>query len=217
MSRTATALQTPADLIAYQRELVRTGKYIPLGRMNKIAIGPSDAWPGPMGDPYMMRYGRLIDLRDRLLPIAQAGSEVLVTAPMVMPDGRVGLPDVPQPDWDPPAWTEEEITRKVIRPAEKSTPPTLEQRLSDRCEWYQGQPGVLEGTNFFVFQPVLNVAFQPEIKNRLSGRVWIIEFFPLNGIHAAFLVDRSTGECFFHGGRYDIHGAPSESTAGATP
>lgn len=210
---------TPAGLIEYQRELVRTGKTIPLGRMQKIAIGPSRDYTPPPDDPYIQRYGRMIELRDRFLPIAQSPdrSLVLVTAPLLDRQGQVRLPDLPDPDWKPPAPTLEEIEgreerdpktgkmRRVLVERAAAAQPMLAQRLTDRCEIAGGQPAVLEGTNFLVFQPVLRVAFQPEIENRLLGTAWTMEFFPdAEGKHCAFLVDAKNGECHFLFGRYDI-------------
>jgi hypothetical protein len=208
MGSTATARNTDADLIQYQRDLVRTQKYIPLGRMLKIAIGPSDNWRPPEGDTFLAKYGRYIDLRNSYLPIAQAGELLLVTSEMVQPDGRVGLSDVPDPDWAPAAWTEEEATGKTPRDPAKDRPPFLQQRLTDRCEMMGGQPAVLEGTDFLIFQPVLRVVFQPEENKKLNADVWVLVFKPKAGRHCAFLVDHKTGECHFFGGSFEVQTAP---------
>jgi hypothetical protein len=204
MASKALITNTDSDLIQYQRDMVRTANYTPLGRALKIAIGPSDNWrPGEM-DPFLQKYGRLIELRNAPLPIAQHGDQVLITAPLTMADGRVGFPDVPQPDWMPPAYTDDEVTGKVARDPRKNKAPMLPQRMTDRCEMYNGEPAVLEGTNFLIFQPVVSVTFQPEIGKEMVPEVWLAEFRPAFGRHCALLVDHKTGESFFFGGAYEI-------------
>lgn len=225
----ATATQTPADLLSYQRELVRTGNYIALGRMLKISIGPSADY-APPDDPIIRRWGRMIDFRNYSLPIAQSvdRSIVLVTAPLAGPGGAVHLPDLPDPDWKRPELTREEIegrevkqvvdgreytTRQPVAPdPAKHSPPMLVQKLTDRCEQMDGRPGVMAGTDFLMFQPVLRVVFQPEIEKRLTSTAWILNFCGPDGSLlldmerrcCSLLVDHKTGECHFFGGRYDI-------------
>ncbi len=200
---TKTLTMSPADLIAYQRELVLTGDYLPLGRMQKISIGPNAAYVPP-ADPYIERFGRMIELRSRFLPIAQSRdrSLVLVTAPLPVENGRAVLPDLPDPTWEVEPWSEDEVTGTIARDASKDAPRMIPQRLEDRTRER------LQGTNLLVFQPVIRIAFQPEINNRLASTAWTIECLPdPSGVHTAFLVDAKTGECFFFGGRYDISGA----------
>jgi hypothetical protein len=199
----AAALNTDADLIQYQRDLVRTQNCFPMGRALKIAIGPSDNWRPAEKDPYVAKYGRLLELRGASLPIAQQAGQMLVMAPLIAGD-RVGLPDIPDPDWAPPAWTEEEVTGKVARDRRKDQPAMLTQRLTDRCEMVGGQPAVMEGTDFLIFQPVLSVTFQPELNKQMEPEVWIAEFRPVAGRHCALLVDHKTGESFFFGGAFEI-------------
>jgi hypothetical protein len=229
---TATAIQTIADLVRYHRELVRTQKNFALGRMKTIAIGPSRDWRPPAGDPYIAKYGRLIELRDRMLPIAQSGdssdSQILVTNALRDERGQVKLPDLPDPDWQRPALLREEIEggkavetivegRKVThyvpieRDPARDRPPMIPQRLTDRCEQAGGEPAVIEGTNFLLFQPVLRIVYQPEIANRLIGSAWNLDFTPdLEGKSATLLVDYKTGEMFFLYGRHDIFSAMGE-------
>lgn len=253
MGRTQLSM-TPADILKYQNDLVRTGKCLPLGRMQKIAIGPTAGYVPPPADPYIRKFGRLIDLRDRFLPIAQSLDRmmVLVTAPLVDRNNRVQLPDVPDPDWTPAGYTREELENRaqgqeitlaqaereisaaeqagdlraaarwraaaetvreghavrmpVERPIEKDTARMIPQRLEDRTN------ELLEGTQFLVFSPVISVAFQPEIENRLVGTAWTIQFGfnPADRTHPSLLVDRATGETHFFGGLYDIAGPSGE-------
>jgi len=196
-------MNSPADVIAYQRELVRTGDTLPLGRMQKISIGPNAAYVPP-ADPYIARYGRMIELRGRFLPIAHSRdrSMILVMAPLPVENGHAILPDLPDPEWAPELWTAEESTGAIKRAESKDLPRMIPQRLEDRTSER------LQGTNFLVFQPVIRLAFQPEIERRLQATAWTIECLPdPGGVGTAFLVDAKTGECFFFGGRYDISGA----------
>jgi hypothetical protein len=193
---------TPEDVLAYQNELVRLHNFHALGRMQKIAIGPNDAWKPPATDGYIGKYGRLIDLRERMLPIAQSpdGGMVLVLAPMLDRDGRVTLPDLPDPGWRSEPWTTEEVTGAVQRPVEKDTARKIPQLLRDRAE------GKLEGSNFLVFSPVLHVTFQPELNQLMQGTIWLIDFRynPADRTHPTLLIDEQTGETHFYGGLHMI-------------
>lgn len=230
---TRTLTMTPADLFKYQNELVRTGKVLPLGRMRTIAIGPCDTYTPPLGDPIISGWGeqpqrnargRMLDFSGQWLPIGQAQdkSMILVTAPMIRKDGRVGLPDLVDPQWRAGDYSPEEaanpdcdadcrkqwdivkaerVPHKHIRlRGDKDTPRLIPQRLEDRTN------DRLQGTNFLVFQPVLRVTYQPEElktgdQHGFKPAEWKIEFRPeMNGTHAAFLVDPTNGECHFFGG-----------------
>lgn len=216
MTTAAHALtNSPADIIKWRQDLMRTGQCLPLGRATMISIAPSSDWDMPAdADPFIKKFGRLIDLRPSrdttkgiFLPLAQSvdRSQLLVTAPLLNRDGRVGLPDVPDPDWKPATWTADEISLKSKRDPAKDSPRMLPQRLEDRTRVK------LEGTNFLVFQPVISVIFQPEIDKQMEGRLWKIDFLPdAGGTHAAFMVDQRTGECHFFGGRFLIASAHGE-------
>lgn len=210
---------TPKDILAYQSELVRTGNYHPLGRMQKIAIGPSGDYTPPPDDPYIAKYGRLIELRESFLPIAHSPdrSMILVTAPLLDRNGYVGLPDLPDPGWIPGPPSEEEILgREEIRDGRKVRvaytdldrvkPKMIPQRLEDRTSVR------LDGSNYLVFAPLERVTFQPEIDNRTVGTAWWIDckLNPADGTHPTLLIDQKTGEVHFFGGRYSIE-APSGS------
>lgn len=229
-TRSAVLTGTPADVLSYQNELIRTKNYLPIGRINKIAIGPSAGWKGPAMDPFMLKFGRLIDLRSRWLSLGASidGSMLLVTAPLLSKSKEdnqfhVALPDVPDPSWKAPAYTTEETgyrpdgspvnpeypgqpagwtpKNKIEPTMQNREAPMIPQRLEDRAE------GWLEGTNFLVFSPVLTMAFQPEVNKELQAAMNIIEcgFDPATQTHMALLVDPKTGETHFFGGRYEIH------------
>lgn len=230
---TRTLTMGPADVLKYQNDLVRTQKYLPLGRMRTIAIGPCESYKPPARDPIINGWGpqpqqnargRMIDLSGQWLPIAQGEdkSMILCTATLIRKDGYVGLPDLVDPTWRAPEFTEEEVMnpdcdanclkqwdvvkgeRKphvhVRARVEKDKPRMIPQRLEDRTN------DRMAGSNFLVFQPVLRLTYQPE--NIKTGEAhgfqpaeWKIEFRPEpDGTHCAFLADVKTGECHFFGG-----------------
>ena len=211
---------TPADILKYQNDLIRTGQALPLGTMRQIAIGPTDGYTPPANDVFIAKYGRLIDFRDQPMMIGQSPDRgmILVMSPMVRRDGYVGLPDVPVPDWVAPPKSEEEITGRVVdrktgrrepvfgNPA-RYTPPMIPQRLRDRTN------EKLEGTNFLVFSPVEKITFRPEHHGETLGTVWLVDCYPnpVDHTHATLLVDELTGETHFFGGLFDIKRAVGES------
>jgi len=219
-----TATMDAAGILKYQNDLIRTGDYLPLGKMQKIAIGPNGQYVAPVNDPIIAKMGRFIELRDRPMPLAQSRdrSMLLVPAMLLASDGRVGLPDLPDPNWvAPPPTTEEiegvevrdEVSGKMIRkfPAlgssPRANPRMVPQRLEDRAE------GRLEKTNFLVFSPVIGITFQPEIQNRMVGDAWLVEcrFNPADRTHMALMVDQKTGEIHFYGGQFEILGSSPNS------
>lgn len=210
---------TPADLIQFCRDLVRTKQCIPLGRVKQIAIGPSGDYTPPENDPLIQKWGRLMQFgSDRMLPIAESldHSILLAMAPMVQRDGTVGLPDWPDPNWKPEPWTAEEsqghyehgkYVERTARDPLKDRRPMIPQRIQDRAETRDGRLGVVEGTNFLVFQPVLRMVFQPEKDGALQGKTGQIDchFSPQDSRHMTLLVDQKTGETIFFGGQYEVN------------
>jgi hypothetical protein len=210
---TRTLKMTPADLFEYQNTLVRTQKYLALGRMRTIAIGPCDTYTPPANDPIINGWGdqpqrnargRMIDLSGQWLPIGQASDDknmILCCAPLRRADGYVGLPDLADPTWKAESFTEAEaMDPDKFRDPAKDRPRMMPQRLEDRTN------DRLAGTNFLVFQPVLRITYQPEElkpgdQHGFKPAEWKIEFRPeINGTMCAFLVDQKTGECHFFGG-----------------
>jgi hypothetical protein len=202
---------TPADLITYMREKIRTHDFEPLGRITEIAIaGDAARWVNPNpADPILSRWGRLMRFRNQPLGLAQTLDRtcLLPIGPIASPSGALGLPDLPDPRWTPPAWTKEETEGTVERPIEKDQPRMIPQRLEDRADrGPNGGLGRLEGTNFLVFSPVINVTFQAEQDRKLVAQMWQIigQHDPATQTHLTLLVDAATGEALFYGGRYDI-------------
>jgi len=173
--------------------------------------------------PQLNARGRMLDFTGQWLPIGRMDNNYpVVTAPMIRKDGYVGLPDLVDPLWRAADYTPEESANpdcdsdcrkqwdvvdgkrephKHIRlRGDKDKPRLIPQRLEDRTN------DRLQGTNFLVFQPVLRLTYQPEElksgdQHGFKPAEWKIVFQPeMNGTHAAFLVDPTTGECHFFGG-----------------
>src|SRR5258708_18059139 len=180
-----TLTMTPADLLKYRDELVRTGKFFPLGRMRTIAVGPCDTYTPPPNDPIISGWGpqpqrnargRMLDFSGQWLPIGQAEdkSMILVTSTMVRADGYIGLPDLVDPMWRAADYSPEEAMtpdcdancRKlvdILPSGEKVEHKHVNLRgdkdkprlIPQRLEDRTNDR--LAGTNFLVFQPALGI------------------------------------------------------------
>jgi hypothetical protein len=211
----AADLRTPEGVLAYQRMLLRTKNYLPVGRIESISIGPSKYWdPAKFSrDPFIRKFGRFVHLRGRMVPLAisRDGGMALICSVFVLPGGRVGFPDVPDPDWKAEPWTEDEVTRKVIRPIEKDQAPMIPQRMTDRCEYTDDKPAVIPGTNLLIFQPLVRIAYQLEHEGQLMAAGMRMDFRPdtsrVPAVYAALLVDHKTGDAFIYGGIPEISSA----------
>lgn len=220
MTLSTTITNSPDDILKYQNDHVRTNKCFPLGRVKMISIGPNIKCPINPDDPIMAKWGRLMQLRDRPLPISQSldRSMILVNAPLLDADGRVALPDVPDPTWVRAPLTDEELYGKEMVHKETNKPyrvtvkrdPALdrpgmcEQGLRARAE------GFLFGTRFYAFSPVLSIAFQPYED---LGTFWAVDcrYNEADRTHATLLIEAQTGEVHFFGGLYDIVRASGEN------
>lgn len=203
-------------MLDYRNTLVRTGKYFPLGRVQQIAIAPSEGWRPPDNDPLIDLFGRLMRFVRRPLLIAQSEdrSQILALGGIIGNDGYASLEDLPDPRWQQPEKTKEDIegivqidplTKREYRTAPPFNPakhqaPLIPQRLRDRAE------AKMEGTDFLVFSPLISMPFQPDIDNKMEGTVWTVVwgYNPADGTHPTLLVHERTGETHFFGGRYDI-------------
>jgi hypothetical protein len=189
-SATQTLTMSPADILKYQTDLVRTKNCLPLGRMRTIAVGPCSTYTPPPRDPIISGWGpqpqqnargRMLDLSGQWLPIAQAPDKamILCMAPLIRSDGFVGLPDLVDPTWRAESYTAEEAMnpdcdancRKVvdILPGGKTRPhkhvalragKDKPRMIPQRLDDRTNDR--LEGTKYLVFQPVLRITYQPE-------------------------------------------------------
>jgi hypothetical protein len=200
--KTKSLAMSAADELSYQNQLVRTGQTEYLGTIVSIAIGDDAEYKRPMGDPLIDRWGRLMQFGNLALPVAQSldRSTLLVPGALRRADGAVDLPDWKDPNWRSADWTKEESEGRVVRDPKKDQAPLIPQRLVDRTS------SLLENSNFMVFQPVLYVVVHPELDGMVLSTFWKIICGPRHsdGRQMSFLVDRTTGEAHFFGGRYEI-------------
>lgn len=77
--------QTPADILTYQSELVRTKQVEGLGKIMHMSIGSSARFKPPVKDALFDLHGRFIDFRRCQLPLGLSldGSQLLVLAPLL--------------------------------------------------------------------------------------------------------------------------------------
>lgn len=120
---------------------------------------------------------------------------------------EVKLPDLPDPNWVPEKFSQDEIEGRAPRDPKKIFPRMLPQYLANRCEKDGTRPGLLEGTDYMMFQPVVRIAFQRMMPStgQLTAAVGLIDCIANDeGKEACFLVNYRTGECHFFGGKYLI-------------
>jgi len=225
----STAAVTPArpgagatldDIFRYQRECVDTGNYEFLGRCKRIVLeaeeGTRTQAPGVTS-----KLGHILEWYDQphpkggrvanYLPIAQTPGRKMVLAlePVLKRDlvGRltpeVGLPDMPDPSWKPNSpnnTAEAEAWAEAMRKGEAPVAPMIPQDLNQLTQ------KMIRNSEMLVFQPVVQVLFQPVIGEALQATYWtlLFSFDPATNTYPAFVVDRKTGVAHFYGGKYEI-------------
>jgi hypothetical protein len=184
----------PADILALQNQLIRTGQNQFIGSIWKIVFEasrdsavPNKSVTDNMGVVFDF-YGKASQPK-----LAQAGGMLLVMSAIKRHDGYVGLPDIPDPAYVPQVPTEKEMAEATWRP---EGPRMVKQKFSERCA------GKLRGTNYLIFETVAQILVLPE--GLAEG--WIIECGgnPADGTHMCLLVDEKTGEAHFYGGHWHI-------------
>lgn len=204
-----TAQQTNVpDILKYQNDCLRTKKFVHLGGVQRIVLEDT-ADSGRAAEAITSTMGRVLEFFDNWLPIGQVeapgfNSFLLSEAPVKKKDGHVGLPDIPDPGWVPTSGSKLEMIDDPRNPGKqiwsgKSTfekPPMIAQPLR------QNARGKLAGTNFIVFEAVSQILIKPEGLNEM----WLLHCGknPVDDTHMVFLVDETTGESHFYGGRYVI-------------
>ena len=202
-----------ADVLAYQDQLVNAGQYEYLGRMKRIVL-EAEAGARTQAAGVTNKMGHCLEWYDArhpkggtirsYLPIAQSPDRKMVLAiePLLKRDliGRltqeVGLPDMPDPNWKPRNPTEQEVKDGWFG----EDPTLIAQDLNQLTD------KMIAGSEILVFQPVVQVLFQPEINGALQATYWtlLFSFDPATKTHPAFLVDRRTGAAHFYGGKFEI-------------
>jgi len=208
-----------ADILAYQRALVDTGQYEYLGRMKRVVLEAEEgartqaaAVTSKLGhclEWYDQRHPKGGTIRN-YVPIGQSPDRKMILAlePILKRDllGRltpeVGLPDLPDPTWKPgQAWgSTSEYEALVAKGFNPLDPPMVAQNLNQLSD------KIVAGTNFLVFQPVVQVLFQPEINQVLQATYWTLlcSYDAATQTHPALLIDRVTGAAHFYGGKFEV-------------
>ncbi len=200
MVKAATA-PSVADILDWQNTAIRTGAYEYIGKCWAIVLEDSAGGPSVQDPGVRNRLGKRIEFYGdgprSGTPIAQTldKSTLLMLAPILLPDGSVGLPDIPDPTWVPRIPTEAEVTGKVAYVPD--SPRMIHQSLSERSR------GALRGTNFLICGPVAQILVRPEA---FPGEGWILPcgIDPATRLQMDLLIDQHTGRAHFYGGRYTI-------------
>lgn len=211
-----------AEWLAYADKLVETGQFEYLGKAKVIVVEAAKGAAVP-GLAETTKVGVRLDWRnddsvpgriqENFIRIGQSFDRRLLVAldPVVRRDGKVGLPDIPDPGWHPgqpgrliksgKLKGKYEATEDEVNAWDPGRPPMIEQRLRDRAT------GFVDGTKMLCFQPVHQVMFQPEIGGALQATYWTVEcgHDPANRTQMAFLVDTETGRAYFYGGRFQLN------------
>lgn len=205
------------DMLEYQRTLAQTRNYEYLGLMKRVVLeAEKDARTQAPG--VTSKLGHCLEWYDQrhpkggtirqYMPIAQSigGAMILCLEPLLRRDllgrlipGQVGLPDMPDPSWKPRQARKDEIESGRFD-ADATDPSMIAQNLGELTDH------IVDGTEIYVFQPVVQVLFQPEINKQLQPTYWtlLFDFDPATNTHPAFLVDRKSGECAFYGGKHHL-------------
>lgn len=216
-SGTATAAtNSPASQLDFQMEQVRSRSFDFLGYVWKIvleasrgaatpeaavaqSVGCALDWYGYENVAGQNYLPRIAQSRDR--------SSLLFLDPVKRIDGKVGLPDIPDPLWVPRAPTQEELQTTV--PLQRA--PMIAQHLYEEDE--AGTPigrarGQLTGTKYLVFGPVKQILVRPvDSEGKLLGdQCWILQCKgnPATGKEMELLIDQITGQAFFYEGSFQI-------------
>jgi hypothetical protein len=191
---------SPASILAWQKERVNTSDYEMIGRVWVVVLEAASGAAVP-GKAITNTQGLRLEFYGNskrghsLMPrIAQSRdrSTLLLLDPITRADGTAGLPDIPDPEWVPEIPTEDEVTGDY-KP--KATP-MLKQELAQRAR------GQLKGTRFLVFGPVAQVLIRPE--GVAEGWFANCTGDAATGKQMELLIDQDTGEAYFFGGKYRI-------------
>jgi hypothetical protein len=189
---TATAM-SPADILRYQDDIVRTGQYVFLGRLKCIVLeAAKDANVPPEDITRLM--GVRLDFYDEGagIGLSHDRTQLVFLSPVMRRDGKVGLPDIPDPTWKPSSNPHFDGDGKVVF----QKPPMIPQPLSERASCR------IKRTNFLVFEPVAQILFHPDG----IAEYWLANCHadPRTGTHLALIVDEKTGKAHFYGGIFEI-------------
>jgi hypothetical protein len=211
----------PASIISWQDDQLRTKNFQLLGYVWKVVLEaargaavPQHSVAQSVGSA-MDWYGMESYQGQNLLPqIAQTrdGGSLLLLDPVVRPDGQVGLPDIPDPQWRPPVPSNAQLTGKKAYTPPKA--PMIPQHLYEEDANHQpvGRArGQLVGTRFLVFGPVQQILIRPvklgeQGQTMMLPEAWILQckLDPATNKYMEMLIHQDTGQAYFYGGKFDI-------------
>jgi hypothetical protein len=163
------------DRLKIQRERVQRAEFLPLGKLITVVLEPARDANLPPRDQTKV-WGVRLDWMGMgpMLGLSLDQQDLLITTP-VPP-----LPKIVDPQW---------------KPTDSVEPPYISQPLEERAS------GRLRGTNFVVLQPVAQILYRmagnPAFR-MISGQAGA------DGTHLALLIDPSSGQGHFYGGRFII-------------
>ena len=206
---------SPADTLNWQTERIRLGDYEMVGFIWKVVLEASRGAAVPqlqvsrtLGS-CMEWYGYENYKGKNYLPrVAQTKdrSSLLLLDPIKRVDGSVGLPDIPDPTWQPKPPTDEEL--QTVVPLQQAR--MIQQHLYE--EDAQHNPigrarGQLKGTRFLVFGPVVQILVRPLVGDKLIDEGWILQcgVNPATGKHMEMLIHQDTGQAHFYEGKFQIY------------
>ncbi|HLW53238.1 MAG TPA: hypothetical protein VKW06_10385 [Candidatus Angelobacter sp.] len=207
----AAEISNPADVLRWQAEQIQQGQYDLLGRVWVIVLAdaaggnlPAKAIRNVLGNRLEF-YGYDGRSGNPLLPRIAATKDkgtLLLLDPFTRQDGAVGLPDIPDPTWEPPIPTAAQLAfdpskQKKEKPYIPPRPAMIRQELAERAR------AMLKGTRYMVFGPVMQILVRPE--GIPDG--WILQCGGEvhSGRSMELIVNLDTGAAFLYGGRYQIH------------
>ncbi len=182
-----------ASVQQIQETRIRTMDYKGLGRVVWISMELQlDHKPSPAEVFFQGRF----DFQNQgpLLAISKDFGDLL------LPDGIVPLPDIPDPTWAPPAFkdpTKAQLADPKWKP-EPAKPPMVKQSWLDRpCHSFGSGK-----ETWVVYQPIIEVWFRPfgvptYAHVKCKPTAW-------GGRRTAMLVQPETGKAHFYGGVFEI-------------
>lgn len=182
----AATSMSPADILHYQDECLRTKKFQHIGQVKCVVLEAQLGANTPAPDA-TAKMGVRMDWMGNGPHVAQAEGGMLMFSSSVPP-----LPPMADPNWKPSKPPEFGEGGKIIYDQPTLLPQPYEQFAK----------GKLKGTNLLVFEPVMQILVHPEGMETY----WIIgcEADRGTGTHMAMLIDPDKRAGYFYGGIWQI-------------
>jgi hypothetical protein len=195
------------DVIKIQQDRVRTADYQALGQAIWFSFERAKDAAAPA--KVMSLHGLRMDFQSQgpQLGVSHDGKDLLICGPVADARGKVGLPDIPDPDWIPAVPTQSQLDDKNWKQPRARI---IAQRFEDLAS---GQFKANDNSLWLVFQPMAQVIFRP--LQRPTFATITCEVAPWDSTHMALLLNPQTGEAHFVGGRFSVGGAPRRVMASA--